>query len=441
MQNLKEIATSLFNKSLTKFVGTDSSADIFKNMGILASGVGIGKAIGFLSMPFITRIYSPEDFGVLAVFTTSILLIIPFSTLLYSITIPLPKTDGVAVNIVFLCSVLIVFITGMLAMLFALFGDSIFGFFNMEEIAAYWWILIIGIFSASFYELMTHWATRVKAFTEVAKTKVWQASISAVLKIGLGLLGFKPLGLLIGDVGQRGGGVISLVKVFYKKLRENIKYVTYNRVKFLMRYYVDLPIYRLPSQFLLKLSSQIPVLFFAFQFGQETTGQLGLSLSMIGLPMALLGNSTGKAYYAEIAKVGPKKKEEILTITKDVTKRLTLLSLLPTAILIVAAPMLFKIVFGTEWEQAGIFTSILSCYLFFQFITSPLVNVFTVFNLQRKFLEINIARSILMVVVFGLSYVYSIDIYQTLILYTIIISSHYVFTGYQVFKLLNKYDL
>lgn len=420
------------------FIGTGSTQDIFKNMGILASGVGVAKVIGFLTMPIITRIYSPADFGILAVFTTAIVLIVPLSALLYSITIPLPKTDGIAVNIVFLCSVLIFFITGVLGVLFFLFGDSIFGFFNMEEIASYWWVLIIGIFAASFYELMTHWATRVKAFAEVAKTKVWQASISAVLKIGLGLLGFKPLGLLIGDVGQRGGGVLSLVKAFFTKLKDNIIYVRFNRVKFLMRYYVDLPIYRLPSQFLLKLSSKIPVLYFAFQFGQEATGQLGLSLSMVGLPMTLLGSSTGKAYYAEIAKVGHKRKEDILSITKNVTKRLSLLGLVPTVILVITAPFLFIIVFGSEWEQAGVFTSILAFYLLVQFVTSPLVNVFTVFNKQSKFLEINIVRSMLMVLVFGISYVYSIDVYQTLILYTIIISSHYIFTGYQVFKVIKQ---
>jgi len=419
-------------------VGEGSTGDIFKNMGILASGVGIAKVIGFLTMPVITRIYSPEDFGVLAVFTTAILLIVPLSTLLYSITIPLPKTDGMAVNIVFLCSVLILFITGLLSVLFFLFGNALFGFFNMGEIADYWWVLVIGVFAASFYELMTHWATRVKAFAVVAKTKVWQASIAAALKIGLGLLGLKPIGLLIGDVGQRGGGVISLVKEFYNKFISNLKYVTYNRLKFLLRYYIDLPIYRLPSQFLLKLSSQIPVLYFAFQFGQELTGQLGLSLSMIGLPMALLGNSTGKAYYAEIAKVGPKRKEEILVITKNVTKRLSFLGIVPTTVLVFAAPFLFQIVFGAEWEQAGVFTSILAFYLLIQFVTSPLMNVFTVLNRQDKFLQINITRSFLMLLVFGISFLLSFNAYITLSIYVVAMCLHYILISFQVKNLLGK---
>lgn len=436
MPNLKEHTKTFFDKARQKFLGTGSTGDIFKNMGILASGVGVAKVIGFLTMPIITRIYSPEDFGVLAVFTTAILLIVPLSTLLYSITIPLPKTDGMAVNIVFLCSMLIVFITGMLAMLFAFFGDSIFGFFNMEEIAAYWWVLIIGIFAASFYELMTHWATRLKAFAEVAKTKVWQALISAGLKIGLGFLGFKPLGLLVGDVGQRGGGVLSLAKAFYKKLSDNIKYVRFNRIKFLLRYYVDLPIYRLPSQFLLKLSSQLPVLFFAFQFGQEPTGQLGLSLSMIGLPITLLANSTGKAYYAEISKLGPKKKKEIRRITFEVVKKMILVGLLPTACIFLFGPFLFEIIFGAEWYLAGVYSRILSIYMLMAFATNPLMHVLNVFNKQSKYFEINLVRITLLSIVFFTSFIFEVNDVNTLIIYSVTLVFHLVYSGYQIFTII-----
>ena len=407
-------------------------------MGKLASGVGIAKGIGLLTMPAITRIYTPDEFGVLSVFVSSIILIVPLTTLLYPITIPLPKHDGLALNIAVLSGSLILTVVSILAVVFYLFGESIFGFFNMTEIARYWWLLALAIFAASFYELLAHWATRVKAFAEIAKTKVWQAMISAFLKIVLGALGFKPIGLLIGDAAQRGGGVVTLIKAFKEDIKKNIHLVTIKRIRFLASYYIDLPKFRLPSQFLLKLSGQVPVLFFAFQFGQEETGQLGLSLAMIGLPMTLLGSTTGKAYYAEIAKVGPKRSSEILRITKSVTKRLFVLSLIPCIVLIFAAPLLFRIVFGAEWEQAGIFTSIMAIYLLFQFVTSPLMNVFTVYNLQFKFLQINVIRGILMIIIFGVSFLFNMNVYNTLIIYVAILSSYYVVIGFQIKKVLNR---
>ncbi|MDG5766324.1 lipopolysaccharide biosynthesis protein [Balneolales bacterium ANBcel1] len=421
---------------LQKLAGSGSSGSVLKNMSILASGSGAAKVIGLATYPVITRIYSPADFGVMAVFTSAITILVPFATMRYSITLPLPKTDVMAMNIFVLGSLLIIALSLILSGMFVVAGEAVFGFFNMNEIASYWWLLIIGILGASFYELLSNWATRKKSFTPIAKTNIWQSSISAITKIGLGYAGLKPMGLLIGVVAQRGSGVFSLMRYFLNDFKENIDKVTPKRIIFIFKYYRDLPLYRLPSQFLLVFATKMPVLFFAFQYGAETTGQLGLSILFVGIPMGLIGTTTAKAYYAEIAMIGAKQREKILSVTKSITKRLFLLSLIPTLILLLFSPFLFQFIFGAEWIQAGEFTSILAFYLFIQFITTPLVNIFTVYNMQRKFLEINIVRIIIVGVVFGMAYNWNMDVYQTLLMYTISISGHYIFTGYQVYKII-----
>jgi O-antigen/teichoic acid export membrane protein len=423
-------------QKLHTFSSKGSTGSVFKNMTILASGSAMAKVIGLGTYPVITRLYTPEDFGVLAVFTSALGILVPLATLRYSETIPLPKHDGLAFNVLLLGILLIALMVSLMSILFSTIGVTIFGFFNMEIIAQYWWLLILGIAGAGMYELLSKWATRQKKFAPVAKTTIWQSSLSAFVKIGLGYMGVKPLGLLIGDVVSKGGGVLSLFQSFRKDLKENAKHYSRKKILFLLKYYKDLPLFRLPSQFLLVFSIKMPILFFAFQFGSDVTGQLGLALVVVGIPMGLIGRSTGKAYYAEIAKLGNNKKEEILALTKSITKRLSLLSLLPTLVLLLFSPLLFQFIFGVEWEQAGVFTSILAFYLFIQFITSPLVNVFNVFNRQRKYLEINIVRTLLIAVVFGASYFLGYDVYTTLVLYTIIISGHYMFTGYQVYKVI-----
>ena len=45
------------------------ASSIFRNMAMLASGTGVAKVIGIVSVPIITRIYLPEHMGVLSVFT------------------------------------------------------------------------------------------------------------------------------------------------------------------------------------------------------------------------------------------------------------------------------------------------------------------------------------------------------------------------------------
>ena len=79
-----------------------ASGGVFRGMLVLATGSGIGKIIGIAAIPILTRIYAPEDFGVLAVFTALVTIHAPLVTLRYVLALPLPRHDGVAFNLLVL---------------------------------------------------------------------------------------------------------------------------------------------------------------------------------------------------------------------------------------------------------------------------------------------------------------------------------------------------
>jgi O-antigen/teichoic acid export membrane protein len=246
------------------------------------------------------------------------------------------------------------------------------------------------------------------------------------------------MGLLIGHVVSQSGGCTSLYISFYQKLKINLKHVSVKRMAFVFKHYSDFPKFRLPSQFLLAFSGNAPLLFIGMLFDKQTTGQLGLALTTLALPMALFGNTTGRAYYAEIAKIGRKNPEQIRQITKSVTKKLFLVSILPLLLLLLAGPWMFTMVFGEVWSKAGEFARILAVYLVAQFVTSPLVNALNVFEKQFIFLKINIYRSIIMLIIFGISYVMLLSSYQTIFIYSIFMTFHYSFTSFQIYKVINQ---
>jgi len=429
-----------YKNSIAAKWNTDSSVGaIFRNMAMLASGTAVARAIGALSIPVITRIYLPEHFGVLAVFTSLTALLVPFGTLRYSMALPLPKRDGTALNLAVLCVSSLLIVSLLVTLVFWLTAPYLLELLSMQQLLPFWWLLPLAIAGTGLYELLSHWAVRDKAFKPLARTKIWQAVIGAITKIGLGLLGLKPLGLLIGQVFTQAGGVFSLFKNFFGKFRSTWRHVSRTRIRFLIRRYADFPKYRLPSQFLLVFSTKAPLLYFAWHFGADITGQLGLALMVMALPINLFGQTTGKAYYGEIAKIGRKNPDKIYEITKNVTKKLFLISVPPFLVLLFGGPWLFQFIFGEVWREAGVFASMLAVYLLTQFVSSPLVNAMTVFEKQLMFLIINLVRLCGLIIIFGISYSLLLSPEATVLIYSIGLSIHYIFTAYLVFRII-KYS-
>lgn len=415
-----------------------NSSSIFKNMLVLATGSGIAKIIGIASIPVITRIYSPEHLGALAVFVAMAALLVPFGTLRYSVALPLPKSDALALNLAVASFAFLIIVSLLSIIVMGFAAEPIMNLLSMPSLIPYWWLLPIAIFGAGLYEMLNSWAIREKAFKPLAKTKIWQSILGAITKIGLGLIGLKPAGLLIGHIVTQSAGILSLGKILLSKLKLHQTKITKKRINFLLKRYREYPKYRLPSQFLLVFSMHAPLLFSAWLFGAEVTGQLGLALMALALPIALFGNTTGQAYYAEIAKLGRKQPEKIYQITKTVTLKLFLVSIPPFLILLFLGPWLFELVFGSEWGQAGLFASILAIYLLMQFISAPIVNALSVFEQQLEFLMINVRRSILIVIVFSTAYYLSFDSITTLVTFSIVLAFHYFWVTFTIFRVIKK---
>jgi len=419
---------------------SNNSTSIFKNMLVLATGSGIAKIVGIASIPVITRIYSPEHLGALSVFVAMAALLVPFGTLRYSVALPLPRSDALALNLAAASFSFLIIMSLLSIIVMGFAAEPIMNLLSMPSLIPYWWLLPLAIFGAGLYEMLNSWATREKAFKPIAKTKVWQSILGAMTKIGLGLIGFKPAGLLIGHLVTQTAGILTLGKIFLIKFKQHQAKINKKRIIFLLKRYREYPKYRLPSQFLLVFSTQAPLLFSAWLFGAEVTGQLGLALMALALPIALFGQTTGQAYYAEIAKLGRKQPEKIYQVTKTVTLKLFLVSIPPFLVLLFFGPWLFELVFGSEWGQAGLFASILAIYLMIQFASSPIVKALDVFEKQGMFLQINIVRSIGIIILFTTAYYLSLDAIQTLYLYSFALSAHYLFTIFSIFRVIKTHQ-
>lgn len=388
------------NKDLTKLRFQGEAGSVFRGMLTLVIGSGLARIVGIASIPVLTRLYSPEDYGILAIYTSIVAVLVPILTLRYVTAIPLPKTDAMAFNLLILCAKLIIFGTLLISLVLAFFGEAVLSWFSMAELAPYWWLIAIGVFGTATYELFSMWATRKKDYKVIAKTQFGQSLLGNIVKIGLGLLAIKPLGLVFGQIIAQSGGIGSFIKNAFKDFKASWSSLSNKKRKILASYYQDFPKYRLPSQFLMVLSTQAPVLMMAALYDKEVTGQLSLAIMALALPVSLVGGAVSKAYYAEIASIGKTDVEKIKRITISTQTKLFTLSLPVTAVFMIVAKPLFSISFGKEWAVAGIYAAILAPFILLQFTSSPLVQVINILGNQLHFLAINIIRIV------GLFFIY-----------------------------------
>lgn len=425
-------------RTLLKRLSGGAAGGVFKGTLMLLAGSGAARVISFAVMPVLTRIYGPENFGILAVFTALVAILAPLATLRYALALPLPRHDGTAMNLLVLSLGLMTAISLLIALALWGFGTALLGLFSMEALMPWWWLVALGVLTTALYELLTLWATRKRAYRILAGTNVWQSIAGAIVMIGLGLLSFKPGGLLLGRVVSQSGGIGSLFRNFCAAFERNWRHVRPSRLNMVARRYVGFPIWRVPSQFLLILSQQAPLMFVAMFYNPNTTGQLSLTLSALAVPVSLLGGTAAKAFYAEASQLGPKRPDEIRRILIDILYRLSIVSVPPTLLLFLFGEQIFPLVFGTAWEQAGTFASILSIYMLLQFLQTPVSFIFYIFDGQRPLLLLNLQRVLLVALVFYLADRQNWGVESAVWSYAIALGLHYGLSIVYAFRFIPK---
>lgn len=411
-----------------RYFAGGSSGKVFKGMATLAMGNGLAKIVGLVSIQVLTRIYEPEHFGVLSVFTALLLILTPLVTLRYELAVPLPSRDGTAMTLMAMSSMLLVAMTVLLGMLIWWVGPALLSMVSMQELTPYRGLLVVALFLAGLYEVLLIWAVRRRAYPAVVRTQLRQSLVGAASKIAFGLAGLLQTGLLIGQVVGAGAGLVTLVRTFGSDIKRYKRHITAKRLWLIMQIYRSFPAYRLPAQLLQTFSSQAPLLLTAALYDAETTGQLGLALMTLAIPMQLLGYTTSKAYYAEIASLGRKKPVEVRAVTYSVLKRLFGFAILPSAVLLAFGEDLFAIAFGQQWMLAGQLAAILAIYLLFQFIHAPASHLLSLFQRQRLLLMLNVQRTVLTVACFSVAHLMDLQIVSVIQLYSVALSAHYLFS-------------
>jgi O-antigen/teichoic acid export membrane protein len=331
------------------------------------SGTALAQAILVISLPFLTRLFSPEDFGLYGVFVAISSVLGMIINGRFEIAILLPKLDDEAKS-VYSISLLTCFV---LSTLVAILGSAISFLFFKDYLILMLWVLLAIVFQG-LLQPSQRWLLKENNFKKLTISRVAGSLITVGLSVLLAYLGYGYKGLILGKIA----GLIL----------EGLVAGAFHRLSFL-RYGFDREIFRKYNGFL-KFSSleslvnngfkQLPILILSAWFSEAMAGFFTLAMNAISRPSGMLSQAIGQVFFARAAKM------EGNTLEVFFLKNLRFtffLGIVPSLIIVLWGPALFSLVFGDEWFESGIYAQWLMPFVFITFLKAP---VSAVIDLKNK---------------------------------------------------------
>ena len=358
-------------------------SEFTRNVFTIMSATVLSQLISIFISPILTRIYHPEDYGVLALYGSISAIVAVLATGRYDLAIILPQKDEDAANIGVL-SISITLITTIILFLTVFFLNSLITKLLNNMVVSRWLYFIpLTVFLAGIYQAFSCWLNRTKKYKSLALSRILQSITTAGTSLLAGLASLGEMGLIIGGII---GQVIATGTLGWRVWvddKEKKKIVSFNQVKQQARRYNNFPKYLIVSQLLNTLSSQLPIILLTLLYSSSIVGYFALAQRVISMPMAVVGSAIGEVFRQSASKEFVQKGScEYIYIRT--LKKLIFVSIMPFTILFFLAPQLFNLVFGNRWIEAGNYVQVMIIMFFLQFISSPLSNMYIIAEKQKQ---------------------------------------------------------
>lgn len=348
----------------------------------LISGTTVAQAINVVSIPFLSRLYSPSDFGSLGIYMAAAAILISVSTLQFHKAIILPKDLSDSKTL----SILSISCVGILSVLtcifFFLFGELILIRFN--QVGIYNWIVFIPltIICVGIREVLFVWFNKRKEYKVIANSRVIIALTTSIISISLGyLIKDYSLGLLLGLLSGQFVGSMFLCYFSFKEIfNQALKLSELKRVAI---QYSNFPKFTLPSELMNVFINQVPVFGLSSVIGQMAVGYYNMSNKVLGLPISLIGGAISEVFKQKTSEEvninGNCRRTYIKTL-----KAMVSISVFPFLFLMFFGPQIFSFVLGEKWYVAGQYAQVLAPLFLFRFFASPLSFMYHLFSKQAE---------------------------------------------------------
>lgn len=416
-----------FKNSLIRFIvsqltSVKKNTSFIKNIGTLLSGNVFAQVLSFAIAPVITRLYTPADYGVLALFIALCGIFNQWSSLTYNQAIILAVGDEEAVHTMALSILCLLGVCGLT--LTAAFFLSIFSqkIKWIQNLGAFGFLMPLAIFICGMSNILQSWNIRKKQFKTLATAHVASVATTGGTRICAGLIAGSSVAWLI--IGFLGGFFVSSLIQFKDFSKEKVlQLFTVKRAELgrLAKQYRNFPIFNMPANMINSIFQSLPVFMLGFLFSPIIVGYYALTKRILSMPVQLFSISTRQVFLQKLSELHQHQKPLAGPFLKT-TFGLLILSIVPALFVFFAGECFFSLLLGKDWATSGRYAAILVPWLVSQMVMQPSNTVYIVLLKQRILFWLQLINLLSQLVVFMAAHYYRLPPETTLQFFMIVVT-------------------
>jgi O-antigen/teichoic acid export membrane protein len=385
-------------------------SEFLKNFMTLITGTSIAQAIPILLSPVLSRIYTPEEFGLFALYISIAGAFAVIAAGRYEGAIMLPKEDGEAGNILNLSFRISFYLCLILCALIVFFALLLWDTINLQHEMKLWLLILpLFIFMFGVTQILTNWFVRKKQFRSVATGRVVQSLVTNSTILVLGILGLSYWGIFWGNLFGLLIFTILLIILFSGSFRNIRPQLQRSQIKVVARKYRDFPLANGPQSLIDMFQVNGIIYLISGLFTTVITGLYSFAYRILMAPMNLIGSSMAQVFYQKATEIYNSGNDIRPLIRK--TMLFSALLILPVLIiLLLAGPGIFAFVFGEEWRSAGEYSRILAPWFCLDFVRAPISQIPMIVGKIKKMLSITFIGNIILVATMLVGGIYFKDV-------------------------------
>lgn len=361
-------------------------SEFSKSVLTLMSGTIVAQALPIIITPILTRLYTPAEFGILALFVSITIFLGTIVSGRYELAIMLPEKNEDALGIAALGMLITTSMSLMLILPFIIFNQELTILLKNKEIGFWLYFVPFVVWLIGLFNILTYLNNRQKLYSEIAKAQIYKSVAMVSVQLIIGFIQKGALGLVSGQIVSHISSTFRLMKSARKSYQIN----NWNNkpMKYYLFRYKKFPLYSLPGALLNTGSANLLSFVLPTLYSLSTLGFYSLAQRALGGPSALIGSSISQVFFQQ-ATEEKNKTGKIINVFDSTLKKLIFICIPIFGIIYFVVEDIFAFAFGEQWREAGIYAKILTPMFAVNFIVSAISITDTIMEKQQYYLYFN----------------------------------------------------